>query len=197
MPDESFYHEAQRALQDHFDSRRIADRLEQVTLHDVIAPWDQEMIEAASFFFLSTVDADGWPDVSYKGGDSGFVHVLDPHTLAFPHFDGNGMFRSLGNVEQTAKVAMLFIDFERPNRTRVHGEATVELDGDLLDRWAGAQAAVRVHVRHVFPNCPRYVHRMELVEASPYVPQEGCEAPVPDWKRMEVFSDFLPGASAP
>jgi uncharacterized protein len=188
----AFYHEGHRTLQDHFDSRRIADRLEQVTLHDHITPDDAEVIGRAPLFFLGTVDPDGWPDVSYKGGDAGFVHVLDRTHLAFPHYDGNGQFRSIGNLVDDPRVALLFVDFENPNRIRLHGRATIELDGPRLDRWVGAQAAVVVEVDRVFPNCPRYIHRMQLVERSPYVPDREVEPPVPDWKRMEIFTDYLP-----
>jgi uncharacterized protein len=191
----AFYHDGHRTLQDHFDSRRIADRLEQVTLHDHINPNDAEIIERAPLFFLGTVDPDGWPDVSYKGGAPGFVHVLDRSHLAFPHYDGNGQFRSMGNVLEDARVALLFVDFQSPNRLRLHGRASVELEGPVPERWEGAQAAVVVEVDRVFPNCPRYIHRMQLVEPSPYVPDGRVEPPVPDWKRMELFADFLPRPS--
>jgi predicted pyridoxine 5'-phosphate oxidase superfamily flavin-nucleotide-binding protein len=188
------YHDGSRALQDRFDSRRIADRLEQVTVHDKFFPDDAAFIERSSMFFLATSDLDGWPDVSYKGGIPGFVRVLDPTTLAFPSYDGNGMFRSLGNIAVNPKVGMLFIDFERPNRMRIKGSASLHDDDELLDAFDGAQLVVKVTTEAIFPNCPRYIHRMEMVEHSVYAPQPGHEPPVPDWKRMDVFRDYLPGA---
>jgi len=191
--DESeIYHPGNRDLQDRFDSRRIADRLEEVTLHDFIAPGDREMIERADMFFLATADADGWPDVSYKGGLPGFVRVVDEQTLAFPHYDGNGMFKSLGNIQVNPKVGLLFIDFEEQNRMRVQGSATVSGDDPLLEGIPGAQLIVRVKAERVFPNCPRYIHRMQMVERSVYAPRPDYEPPVPDWKRMPVFEDALP-----
>jgi uncharacterized protein len=193
MTDASMYHAGSRAIQDRFDSRRIADRLEQVTVHAELSPWDVAFIERASMFFLATADADGWPDCSYKGGLPGFVSVLDPRTLAFPSYDGNGMFRSLGNIAAAGRVGMLFIDFEDPGRMRINGVASVLFDGDLLRAFEGAQAVVRVEIQRVFPNCPRYIHRMQVQEYSIYAPAPGHVPPQPDWKRSPEFRDALPG----
>jgi hypothetical protein len=186
------YHPESRELQDRFDSRRIADRLEEVTVHEEFTPEDRAFIERCSMFFLATADSEGWPDCSYKGGLPGFVRVLDSKTLAFPSYDGNGMFRSLGNVLANDRVGLLFLDFERPRRIRVQGRASLHEDDDLLEAFEGAQLIVRVQATRIFPNCPRYIHRMEMVEHSVYAPRPGHVPPVPDWKRMEVFRDALP-----
>lgn len=193
MVDKPMYHAGSRDIQDRFDSRRIADRLEQVTVHQELSEWDVHFIEHASMFFLATADSDGWPDCSYKGGLPGFVEVLDDRTLAFPSYDGNGMFRSLGNMAITAKVGMLFIDFEDPSRIRINGTATVHFEGDLVEHFDGAQAVVRVDVQRVFPNCPRYIHRMQLQDYSVYAPAPGHVPPQPDWKQSPDFRDALPG----
>ena len=192
MTEDSLYHDGNRKLQDQFDSRRIADRLETVTVHDRFMENDRLFIEKCDMFFLATADADGWPDVSYKGGLPGFVRVVDDQTLAFPNYDGNGMFKSLGNVLVNAKVGLLFVDFQRPNRMRVQGTATVSDDDPLLPEFPGAQLIVRVKAERIFPNCPRYIHKMQLVEHSVYAPAIGHEPPVPDWKKMPVFKDHLP-----
>jgi hypothetical protein len=142
-------------------------------------------------FFLATADADGQPDCSYKGGDAGFVRVTGAGELAFPRYDGYGMFRSLGNVLANPAVAMLFIDFERPNRLRVNGRARLVFDDPLRSVFTGAQLVVRVHAQRIFPNCPRYIHRMAPVESSPYVPRQGSTPPVPKWKRFDDFRDVL------
>jgi predicted pyridoxine 5'-phosphate oxidase superfamily flavin-nucleotide-binding protein len=186
------YHDGARGWQDRFDTRRLADRLEQTLARTALSDDDRAFVERAPLFFLATCDANGQPDVSHKGGRPGFVRVLDPTTLAFPSYDGNGMFRSLGNLSVQPRVALLFIDFERPARLRVLGRASVEADDPLLADIAGAQVVVRVAVERVFPNCPRYVHRMQIVEASPYVPVAGQAAPVPAWKRSSNFRDVLP-----
>jgi predicted pyridoxine 5'-phosphate oxidase superfamily flavin-nucleotide-binding protein len=193
MADHPMYHEGSRAMQDRFDSRRIADRLEEVTVHTAFSADDRALIERSAMFFLATADADGWPDCSYKGGVPGFVRVVDPGTLEFPSYDGNGMFRSLGNIVANPKVGLLFIDFDQRYRMRVNGVASVVDDEASLSPFEGAQAVVRVAVDRIFPNCPRYIHRMELVELSEYAPREAHVPPVPDWKKMEVFRDHLPG----
>ncbi|RJS46516.1 pyridoxamine 5'-phosphate oxidase family protein [Nocardioides cavernaquae] len=182
----------QRALQDQFDSRRIADRIDHLLVNDEIDQGAAAFIESRDMFFLSTVDASGQPSCSYKGGAPGFVRALDAGTLAFPVYDGNGMFISMGNVAATSKVGMLFIDFEHPGRLRVHGNATLSVDDELVGSWPGAIAVVRVAVTEVFPNCPRYIHRMQRVAESPYVPAVGVVPPIPDWKRAEWANDALP-----
>jgi uncharacterized protein len=190
------YHEGNRQLQDRFDSRRIADRLQQVTLHDRFTDGDRDFVAQCSMFFLATADAEGQPDVSYKGGMPGFVRIVDEHTLAFPDYDGNGMFKSLGNILVNPKVGLLFVDFEDPNRMRVSGTASIADDDPLLAEFPGAQLVVRVRAERIFPNCPRYIHRMQLVERSVYAPRSEHEPPEPDWKQMEVFRDALPRKEA-
>ena len=193
----AMYHDGSRELQDRFDSRRIADRLEHITVHDRFSDDDRAFIERVPMFFLATADVDGWPDCSYKGGQPGFVRVVDESTLAFPSYDGNGMFRSLGNVLVNPKVGMLFVDFERPNRMRINGIASLHDDDELLSSFEGAQLIVRVHAERIFPNCPRYIHKMQVVEHSVYSPRPGHVPPVPDWKQMDVFRDYLPEANPP
>jgi uncharacterized protein len=193
MDDSRLYHEGSRELQDRFDTRRIADRLEEVTLRREFTDADRELIESAPMFFLATIDPHGWPDVSYKGGIPGFVRVVGDSALAFPNYDGNGMYRSLGNVRANPNVGLLFIRWtDRPGRLRVQGRASLHFDDPLLDELPGAQLVVRVEAERVFPNCPRYLHRMELQEHSVYAPRPEHEPPIPDWKRKPAYRDALP-----
>ncbi len=122
------YHEGQRALQDRFDTRRLADRLASAA-GDTFSAETARFVEGRDMFFIASTDADGAPDCSYKGGDPGFV---------------------------------------------------------------GAIAAVSVRARAIFPNCRRYVHEYRKVASSPFVPHEGSEPPVPDWKRDPWFEGTLP-----
>ena len=186
------YHGGNRRLQDSFDTRRLADRLEAVKVRDHIDDGDRAFIESLDMFFLATADAEGRPNCSYKGGDPGFVRVLDAQTLAFPGYDGNGMFLSLGNALVNPEVGLLFICFERRRRLRLNGTATVATDDPLLASWPEAKQVVRVHAREVFPNCPRYIHHHELVERSRFVPRSERETPVPEWKRADWATDVLP-----
>ncbi len=192
MNDSTLYHEGSRQLQDQFQTRRLADRLEEVIAHAVFTDADRAFIESRPMFFLATADAEGRPDCSYKGGRPGFVRVIGPGTLAFPSYDGNGMFKSLGNLLVNPHVGLLFVDFENPKRLRVNGRATVREDDPLLAEFIGAQLIVRVEVATAFPNCPRYIHKMQLVEESTYAPCEGHTPPVPEWKTRPVFREVLP-----
>lgn len=187
-----FYHDGSRELQDRFDTRRLADRIEQRLIGTRIGDEDKVFIESLDMFFLATSDADNQPSCSYKGGEPGLVRVVDPGTIAFPTYDGNGMFLSMGNLAQNRRVGMLFIDFLRPKRLRISGEATIHLDDPLLPAYPEAQFVVRVAVTQVFPNCPRYVHKYALVERSSFVPHAGCATPVPNWKRSDWAKDVLP-----
>jgi uncharacterized protein len=186
------YHEGNRRLQDAFDTRRLADRLEELKVRDHIDEGDRAFIEGLDMFFLATADAEGRPSCSYKGGDPGFVRVLDERTVAFPDYDGNGMFLSLGNALVNPEVGLLFVSFERRRRLRLNGTASVDADDPLLASWPEARSVVRVRAREVFPNCPRYIHRYALVERSRFVPHAEGETPVPDWKRSDWASDVLP-----
>jgi predicted pyridoxine 5'-phosphate oxidase superfamily flavin-nucleotide-binding protein len=188
----TMYHPGNRELQDRFDTRRLADRLEEVKVHATFTPDDKAFIERLAMFFLATADADGQPTCSYKGGDPGFVRVVDERTLLFPSYDGNGMFLSLGNTRQTGKVGLLFVDFENQRRLRVNGTAVLRYDDEALAWYPEAQLIVRVTPTQIFPNCPRYIHKMALVERSKFVPVDGCETPTPAWKQSDWARDVLP-----
>ena len=192
MADSALYHDGSRRLQDAFATRRLADRLEEVIKHTVFTDGDRAFIESRALFFLATADAEGRPDCSYKGGRPGFVRVVGPSTLAFPSYDGNGMFKSLGNILVNPHVGLLFIDFESPKRLRVNGRASIDEGDPLLADFVGAQVVVRVEAEAAFPNCPRYIHKMSMVETSPYAPAEGHTPPVPEWKTRPVFREVLP-----
>jgi predicted pyridoxine 5'-phosphate oxidase superfamily flavin-nucleotide-binding protein len=189
------YSDGSRRLQDAHDTRRIADRLdERFIQRGYFDDADKAFIEKLDMFFLASADAQGRPQCSYKGGDPGLVKVVDEHTLAFPNYDGNGMYLSMGNVLENPHVGLLFIDFlgNPPRRLRVNGTASIVEDDPLVAEWERAQFVVRVHATEVFPNCPRYIHRMQLVERSEFVPRDGCEPPVPGWKKTEWARDVLP-----
>lgn len=184
------YRDSHRALQDAFDTRRLADRLGSVAGDDLTA--FRDFIEARDMFFIATADADGQPQSSYKGGDPGFVRVVDDHTLAFPVYDGNGMFLTMGNVTENHLVGLLFIDFATGSRLRINGEASIDPADPLVAELPGAKLVVRVRASAVFPNCRRYVHTHGPAERSVFVPVRDAQPPVPDWKRDEWFDGTLP-----
>jgi uncharacterized protein len=188
----ALYHEGNRELQDRFDTRRLADRIEERIVRDHIDADDRAFIEARDMFFIATTDADGQPQCSYKGGEPGFVRVLDERTIAFPVYDGNGMYLTAGNMLVHPQVGLLFIDFEGRKRMRLNGVASVADNDPLLAGYPEAQLVVRVEATEVFPNCPRYIHQYELVARSRFVPKQECETPVPQWKRSDWAHDVLP-----
>ena len=190
------YGEQHRKLQDQFDARRLADLVEAVVVKSEIGDDDKAFIESRDMFFLATADHTGRPTVSYKGGDPGFVRVLDPGTIAFPSYDGNGMFLSLGNIAGNSQVGLLFVNFENPNRVRVQGTASASREDPLLSEYHEADMIVRVRVSEVFPNCPRYVHRYQKVSPSRYVPRADCATPIAGWKRIDQVQDSLPARDA-
>jgi predicted pyridoxine 5'-phosphate oxidase superfamily flavin-nucleotide-binding protein len=192
MADSMMYHDGNRQLQDQFESRRIADRLEEKTTRTVFSADDKALIESAIYFFVATADAQGRPDCSFKGGAPGFVRITGPSELAFPDYDGNGMFKSLGNIVANPGVGLLFIDMgEKPRRLRVNGTATVSRDDPLMQRFAGAQLLVRVKARAIFPNCPRYIVTPGAGEPSKYSPRPGYQPPEPTWKGFDDIKDYV------
>jgi len=186
------FSDSHRRLQREFDTERLADRIEQRLFREFVTADDKAFIERLDMFFLATADAAGRPNCSYKGGVPGFVRVLDPQTLCFPNYDGNGMYISMGNTLENAHVGLLFIDFENQKRLRVNGLARINKDAEAMRPYPEAQFVVAVSVRQVFPNCPRYIHKMQRIEPSKFVPRAGVQTPVPGWKRMDWAVDVLP-----
>lgn len=192
MTDDPMYHHGMRRLQDVRDTRRLADRLEQTIVHTTFTEEDRAFIQGCPMFFVATADARGHPDCSYKGGFPGFVRILDDRTLAFPDYDGNGMYRSWGNIMINPYIGLLFLDFERQKRLRVNGRAKIHEQDPLRGECAGSVFIVRVTAERIFPACPRYIHKMQMVERSVYVPQPDYTPPVPEWKTFDEFRDALP-----
>jgi predicted pyridoxine 5'-phosphate oxidase superfamily flavin-nucleotide-binding protein len=187
------YHEGSRTLQERFDTKRLADRLEEKFLSKPsIDERAAAFIEAADMFFIATADTEGRPTCSYKGGDPGFVRVLGERTVAFPNYDGNGMYLTSGNVLVNPHVGLLFISFEQRKRLRLQGTASHDESDELMPDYPEAQFDTRVDVTEVVPNCPRYIHEYRLVQRSRFVPKSECETPAPAWKREDWAVDVLP-----
>jgi predicted pyridoxine 5'-phosphate oxidase superfamily flavin-nucleotide-binding protein len=185
------YDESHRALQDEFGTRNLADGVEQAVVRTSIQDEDAAFIHSRDMFFLSTVNHAGQPTVSYKGGDPGFVKVVNPTTLVFPSYDGNGMFLSMGNLSANENIGMLFIDFEKPARRRLQGTATIERKHPLKAAYPEADFLVQVSLSQMWVNCPRYVHRFQKTESSVFVPRQDVETPVAPWKRIDMLQPLL------
>jgi uncharacterized protein len=191
-----FYHDGHRSLQDRFGSTALADRLQQVTHREALTSEDEAFINGAGFFFLATADTEGHPDCSFKGGAPGFVRAISSGLIVFPDYDGNGMFRSLGNIHVNPNVALLFITMSAtPKRLRINGRAELSFNDPMISTFAGAQALVKVTPEHIFPNCPRYIHDLGSGSPSPYTPN-GSEPIEPSWKSFDAFKDVVPARKA-
>ena len=186
-----FFTRSQRELQDEFGTSDLAERIVDVVVTEELSDQQAEFIHSRNMFYLSTIDESGYPSCSYKGGDFGFIRVVDPQTIIFPNYDGNGMFVSMGNIQAQKKVGLLFIDFQTPQRVRVRGIAECIRQGAMLESYPGANLVVQITVSHVWVNCPRYVHRMQAKEQSPYVPKADGTIPLALWKRVDLVQDVL------
>jgi len=187
----SLYSPQHRALQEEFNTTKLADLLDNGWIHETISEDEKKFISTRDMFFLSTVDPEGMPTVSYKGGGIGFVKVLDERTLVFPGFDGNGMFYSVGNIDAQGKVGLLFIDFETPHRVRVQGTAKLVREHALMAEYTEAKYLIMVTVTKIWVNCPRYIHKYKKIDQSKYVPEPCKVTPIPTWKRMDIVQDAI------
>jgi predicted pyridoxine 5'-phosphate oxidase superfamily flavin-nucleotide-binding protein len=188
------YSNEHRALQEKFGTAKMADRIAELASHVEFNDDAKGFIEHSEMFFLTTINDKGEPTVSYKGGDMGFVKVLDSKTLIFPSYDGNGMFLSMGNIKGNANIGLLFISFEMPHRIRVQGTASISQEPTLLAHYKEADFVVTVKLSELWQNCPRYIPKYEKVRNSRYVPRAECETPLAEWKRVDLLQDVLPPA---
>jgi len=186
------YGKEHRALQAQFGTTKMADRIAELASHNEFNDDSKGFIENCEMFFLTTINDKGQPTVSFKGGDIGFVKVIDSTTLIFPSYDGNGMFLSIGNINGNPQIGMLFISFQTPHRIRVQGTASVSRDTKLLELYKEADFVVTVKLYELWQNCPRYIPKYEKVRDSRYVPRADCETPLAEWKRVDLLQDVLP-----
>lgn len=184
--------DSHRVLQDEFSTRDMADRIIDLACSDTIEDEHRGFIESRDMFFLASVDANGSPTVSYKGGDVGFLRILDNRTLMFPSYDGNGMYLSMGNIADNSKIGLLLIDFENPHRLRIQGTAELSRDSELVSSYKEAELVVKVTVEQIFTNCPRYIHRYQRIAQSRYIPKDDGQTPMATWKRIDIMQDVIP-----
>ncbi|PKO54490.1 MAG: pyridoxamine 5'-phosphate oxidase [Betaproteobacteria bacterium HGW-Betaproteobacteria-2] len=189
---QGLYGKQHRALQQDFDTVKLADAVHGNIVCTEIGEEHRGFIESRDMFFLTTIDHRGYPTCSYKGGSPGFLKIIDSKTLAFPSFDGNGMFLSMGNISINNQIGMLLIDFETPHRIRIHGNASIHRDEQSLKMFLGAEVVVLVEVAEIFVNCPRYIHRYKRVASAKHVPQVNVPVALPQWKRIEGLQEALP-----
>jgi len=187
-----FFNNQARYFQDQFGTRAMADRIHNFVVHNKLTEDEIAFIESRDFFYLSTVDENGFPQCSYKGGSRGFVKVVDDGKFTFPIYDGNGMYLSAGNIKENANIGMLFIDHENPQKLRLNGTAAIIEDPAIVSMHHEAELLVSVSIREIFMNCNRYIHEVERVNDSPNGPVDGRQSPMADWKQLDAMRDVLP-----
>lgn len=190
-----FFHDGMRELQDRYEGRAVADRLAANRMRKKFSGSDREFIETSPFFFLATSTPES-VDCSFKGGESGFVRVVGDNELAWPDYDGNRMYRSLGNVTRNARIGLLFIRFDGKlfdgsARLRINGRAAIDESPEAVAGLHGGKRLVRFTADHIFTNCPRYIPRMDFQEPSVYTPREGHNPPDPAWKERPFVKDIF------
>lgn len=179
-------------MQERHGKQRIAKQLFDTRVHTSFTDDDRSVIDNSLFFFIATSDSDGSLDCSYKGGHQGFVKILSDDELAFANYDGNGMYRTLGNIQLNPNVGLLFIQFsDDKRRIRVNGHASVSYNAKHLAQFNSAESVVIVKPSFIFPNCPRHIHTMELKAKSIYSPTEGYSPPEPYWKSKPDLKDYI------
>jgi predicted pyridoxine 5'-phosphate oxidase superfamily flavin-nucleotide-binding protein len=184
----TMYHSGHRELQKRFDGVELADALEQMNNQLTFQPKDKEFIENVDFFFLATAFKES-VDCSFKGGVKGFIKVTGENTLEFPDYDGNSMYRSLGNILKSPYIGMIFIEFSgQPRRLRVNGQATIREDKSGSD----AKLIISVTATEIFPNCPRYVPDLQSNKPSKFLPDKSGYGAKPDWKNQKEYRNYLP-----
>ncbi len=188
------YSKEQKKLQSDFGTQQLAEKLVNMIVKSTLDERERAFIESREMFFLSTVDKEGRPTVSFKGGAAGFLKAIDEKTIVFPSYDGNGMFLSMGNISATSQVGLLLIDFETPHRMRIQGKASVNQSDPLLGVFPGANLIVRVEIEKTWINCPRYIPTYKRIATSKYIPSVDGSAPLAAWKKIEDLKGVLPPA---
>ena len=191
MTDRPFYHDGMREWQDRFDGRRVADAIAKHRIRDDFWDADRELIESTPFFFIATSFGD-YTDCSLKSGVPGFVKIVAPGTIEYPEYDGNSMYRTIGNIARNPNVGVLFVKFDgKTLRVRANGHATIHDDAETLSRHHGAKLVVRI-VLQMYSNCVRSVHDLSTETISPYMPKPDYDPPAPEWKSRDYIRDILP-----
>jgi uncharacterized protein len=130
-------------------------------------------IARSPFATLATADADGWPDVSPRGGAPGFVRVLDEHRLALPDRQGNNRVDSLRNVVANPRAALLFLVPGVEETLKVFGTTSLagpdDLGVDLTEFGRPPRSVLVVQVRRAYFQCGKAVMRSGLWDPATHV----------------------------
>ncbi|MGW7055440.1 pyridoxamine 5'-phosphate oxidase family protein [Streptomyces sp. NPDC054887] len=159
-------------LQDHLGTVQRADAFYDRQVHPRLNETMRDFIGRQSMLFLSTSDARGHCDASFRAGPPGFVTVLDDRTLAYPEYRGNGVMASAGNMAENPHLGLLFLDFTHHHvGLHVNGTAQLVDERELraahplipVDTAPGRQPEfwVRVTVVEAYIHCSKHIPHLE------------------------------------
>ncbi len=120
----------------------------------------------------------------------------DETTLAWPDYDGNRMYRSLGSIQENARVDLLFIRFggaesKGEARLRINGRAEIDESAEAIAGLPCAKRLIRVTADHIFLNCPRYIPELAMERGLIHAPRERHLPPEPPWKARPMVKDLF------
>jgi predicted pyridoxine 5'-phosphate oxidase superfamily flavin-nucleotide-binding protein len=135
---------------------------------DRLAAEQQAWIAHSDTLFIASAHPDGGADVSHRGGNPGFVHVVDARKLLMPDYAGNTMFQTLGNLQANPQAGLLLIDFAGGATLQVAGTARIIWDAERVAEFAGAERLVEVTITEVVEIADAHPFRSHTVEYSPH-----------------------------
>ncbi len=171
-----------------YGSRAMAERLAAMNLEDTrFSARELGFIAGRDFFYLSTVNEDGWPYMQFRGGPKGFLKALDDRTLAYADYSGNRQYISTGNLKGQGRASLFLIDYATKRRLKVLAEARIidaEENPELLQRvsdidyGANVERAVVLDLVAFDWNCPQHItQRYTLEEAELILRRRDTPAP--------------------
>ena len=157
-----------KAKQAQHGSRHLYERVEHSNdPGNRLGPDEQSFLEDRDGFYMASTTETGWPYIQFRGGEKGFLHVLDPQTLAFADLRGNKQYISLGNLEHDNRVALFFMDYPHQGRLKILGRAEIHEDdaeaAALIERLrvpsekTPPERAILIHVEAFDWNCPQHI----------------------------------------
>jgi len=136
-----------------------------------LGPEASRIVSSADTFFVASAVPGLGADVSHRGGEPGFVTVVDDRTLLWPDYSGNTMFQTLGNIAKDGRTGLLFVDFTTGDVVQLTGTARILWDDPRIARTPGAERLVEFTVEHLVERVGAVPFQWRLVDRSPFNPR--------------------------
>jgi len=156
-----------KAVQTEFGTREIQSRHDGLELtRDQLTQAEATFIASRDGFYMATVNEEGWPYVQFRGGQPGFLKVLDERTLGYADFQGNRQLISMGNLRHNERASLFLMDYPSQTRLKIMVEAQVLNASERPDLLPiledpGYNAPIeRFVILHVIAhdwNCPKHI----------------------------------------